>query len=75
MHLHVHAELDDDEQPEERALGPGVMQFHLRAVQDRLKKVVSSSIEPTLISLLKYNLVAALVERATDFTSAGPHVF
>ena len=75
VHLDVHAELHEDEEPEETALGPGVMQFHLKVLQDRLKKVVSSSIEPTLISLLKYNLVAAFVERATESSSDGPHVF
>ena len=32
VHLDVHAELDDDEQPEDTTLGPGVMQSYLRAV-------------------------------------------
>ena len=51
----IHAELDDDEQPEDTTLGPGLMQSYLRAVQDRLKKEVANSIDPTLMSLIKEN--------------------
>lgn len=51
--LDVHAELDDDDEPEETTLGPGVMQTYLRAVQDRLKSEVAGGTETTLISLIE----------------------
>jgi hypothetical protein len=55
-HPDIIAELDDDEQLEDAAVGPGVMQTYLKAMKDLLKnEVASHGANSWLLSLLEEN--------------------